>query len=542
MAQDPAPLPHGHTRSVADRHYAIWRSPGRFTKNPDLVQAPDGRLLLVYSDNDAHWSRVDQILTILESADGGLTWTKLSEVDRAVLARGDERLVTPRLSALSDGRLAVLVDRDDFGHFHEDQPCGIRLYWSRDGGRSWGPPQDTGVPGFEPDRVVELPDGRLAIVTQLVRRRSQEIGVAIYDSRDGGRTWGELGSVAHDGYHRHCEGALAVLDGGRELACVMRNENNGGWPGFVAFSRDGGRNWTAPAMTPFHFHRPYARQLPDGRTLVTGRNALGGSGTYAWAGDLRREAGHYEPGGPYGEFRARFADGALEIANGEGLDCRYRLLPPESSLSHVLFEAEVRVEAPDGEPPAHLAVSSLAGPLYIAPGWICLGPDRNRVDLRKAADMRPWRRVALEIKEGLLTVRVDGQILVRSGVGPGIRPRGPVYSAYPRGEHVSFGSAGEQAGTSWWRRVRYRAVNPTQPDFRFDWEAASGQYPDRYQRERLTLVHPNVHPRVRGWPDHGYSSWLTLGDGTILLVDYTTLGDEAETGHLVAARFRAEDV
>jgi hypothetical protein len=48
---DPGP------RSLHIRSYAAWRSPGRFTKNPDMVRLPTGRLLFVYSDNDSHWSQ-----------------------------------------------------------------------------------------------------------------------------------------------------------------------------------------------------------------------------------------------------------------------------------------------------------------------------------------------------------------------------------------------------------------------------------------------------------------------------------------------------
>ena len=72
-----------HTRSVAHKVFDIWRSPGRFTKNPDIVALPSGRYLLVYSDVDAHWSLEDQILVILASDDGGETWFKHCEIDRA---------------------------------------------------------------------------------------------------------------------------------------------------------------------------------------------------------------------------------------------------------------------------------------------------------------------------------------------------------------------------------------------------------------------------------------------------------------------------
>ncbi len=65
-----------HTRSVADRVFEVWRSPGRFTKNPDIVGLPSGRLMLIYSDTDGHWSQESQVLTLLASDDSGKTWFK----------------------------------------------------------------------------------------------------------------------------------------------------------------------------------------------------------------------------------------------------------------------------------------------------------------------------------------------------------------------------------------------------------------------------------------------------------------------------------
>ena len=125
-----------HTRSVAEKVFQVWRSPGRFTKNPDLIQLPSGRLMLVYSDTDAHWAQNSEILTLLASDDLGKTWFKFHELAKAVQPQ-DERLVTPRLSRLKDGRLVVLCDHGDFSYFHEDQPCG-NLAPSRITGNSRG--------------------------------------------------------------------------------------------------------------------------------------------------------------------------------------------------------------------------------------------------------------------------------------------------------------------------------------------------------------------------------------------------------------------
>ena len=158
--------------------------------------------------------------------------------------------------------------------------------------------------GFEPDRMIDLPDGRLAVASQLMRGDSMEYAEIISCSEDGGKTWYEQATIAYNGYHRFCEGAIVVLDGGKELACVLRESHCAGIPSFAAFSSDVGRTWSEPRMMPFAIHRPYAKQLPDGRVLVTGRHVNGGLGTYAWCGDLKAEAGNWQVGGPRREHAA----------------------------------------------------------------------------------------------------------------------------------------------------------------------------------------------------------------------------------------------
>src|SRR5580704_13016990 len=128
-------------RTLDSRVFSIWRSPGRFTKNPDIIDLPSGRLMLVYADNDRHWSQEEQYLTILASDDQGKTWRRHRIVDHHDMRKGQGRLVTPRLSRLKDGRLVVLVDQDDFGYFHEDQPPGMLCYWSTDNGLTWSAAQ-----------------------------------------------------------------------------------------------------------------------------------------------------------------------------------------------------------------------------------------------------------------------------------------------------------------------------------------------------------------------------------------------------------------
>ena len=533
---------HTHTRSIKDKVFEIWRSPGRFTKNPDIVRLPDGRLLLVYSDNDAHWSLEEQVLTVLASDDEGKHWTKLAEVDRADLRQGDERFVTPRLSLLSDGRLVIVIDHDDYGHFHEDQPPGNWLYWSSDGGDTWSGSHKSTITGFEPDRMMELPDGRLAVCSHLVRREAQEYAEIISCSNDGGANWYEQATIAHDGYHRFCEGALVILDHGTRFACVMRESHSGGFPSFVSFSEDNAKTWTEPKMMPFAIHRPYAKQLPDGRVLVTGRNVNGGLGTYAWAGDLQAEAGTYAIGGPRTSYRAELSEEALIIRNTPGHECSYCLLPPESSKSEVLFEAEIMIDGRQQETVAFLSVSKLvakSGPIILSVAKDRITLTRDRPDLDRLEDFSRYRTLSIHHTGGLLQVKVDGKTLIQSAV---FREENHVIDHHGGSpdRRTMFGQFGE-SGVSYWKRVRYEVKNPTQPPFSFAWSATSGQWPDQYQRDRLIQIHEN-YPDQKPGPDHGYSSWVFLNDSRIFLVDYTNCGDDLGKSHLVGAYIDPEDI
>lgn len=527
-----------HTRSIAHKVFDIWRSLGRFTKNPDIIVLPTGRYLLIYSDVDAHWSLKNQVLTLLASDDQGKTWFKHREVDRADLTQGDERLVTPRLSRLNDGRLVVIIDHNDDGHFHEDQTPGNWLYWSDDNGDTWSDAQTNEILGFEPDRIMDLPDGTIGVTTHLMRGESQEFAQVLWASDDGGQTWAERNTIAHNGYHRFCEGAVVVLDGGKRLACVMRENHSAGIPSFVAFSDDNGYTWTDPEMTPFAIHRPYAKQLADGRVLVTGRHVNGGLGTYGWIGNLEEEAGKYKIGGPRRKYDAELTSDALIIHNHPEHEGRYTLLPPESPFCDVDFEAEVRVEASAGNAAvAFMSISRLWQLLEIAPDHIAIR--RGRHSNYHKVDMTQFHTIRLRHRRGWLQVQLDGETVMHKCVFREEYPASDFHGGDPM-RRTQFGQLGD-SGRSYWKRVSYSLGNPTLDDFSWTWNASSGEYPDQYQRDRMIQIHGN-HPAQQPWPDHGYSSWVQRDDGSIYFVDYTNAGDVPDTSHLVGAYIDLEDI
>jgi hypothetical protein len=186
---------------------------------------------------------------------------------------------------------------------------------------------------------------------------------------------------------------------------------------------------------------------------------------------------------------------------------------------------------------AFLAVSYLGVAVQISPDGIGTRPG---VDFQKKIDMTTYRTLRIHHKEGWLRVSVDGQVLIHQCIFREDGAPGGWYGNGPLHSLTQFGEAGE-AGQSWWKSVRYEACNPTIGDGHWEWDAASGQWPDQYQRERLIQIHANELTEDHS-PDHGYSSWLPLPDGRIIFVDYTNYGDKPSKSHLVGVYFDAGDL
>lgn len=524
-------------RSLSDkpgRVWTAWRSPGRFTKNPDVIALPDGRLLAVYADTDKHWAEGLIRLTLIHSADRGRTWEHAGVIVESDRSRREPHWVTPRLSLLSDGRLAVMCDLDDYEHCHEWQPSGIWLWWSEDLGRTWSEPVNTGILGIEPDRIIELPDGRLGVGAHMICADTQKHAECFWRSADGGKTWGPHVIVAKDAVHMYCEGGYAVLADG-SLVSVMRDNLHNNYPSQVSYSFDNGDTWTAPVEAPFAGDRPYIGELEDGRLLVTYRNQGGTRGTHAWLGHLQHELGYRVSGQHKGpaEVRLDESESALCIRHTSAATTQFNLLPPESYLSEVLFEARVRVKGSPGGAPdercGFVQIAHMNVKLSIAPDGLYLGePDHmhQAIDRSWPADMTRWRTLRVHHKGGLLRVYLDGEDVLR-------------FRHLTHGPFVPtcFGSAPGGTGSVYWRWAKYLTRNRTEPEHVWLWSANSGQYPDQYERDRMIELHPNTHER----PDNGYSTWHRFEDGEILVLDYTNQGDPLGQSHIVACSLRVED-
>ena len=140
----------------------------------------------------------------------------------------------------------------------------------------------------------------------------------------------------------------------------------------------------------------------------------------------------------------------------------------------------------------------------IAPNWIVFGSDRP--DRKIPIDMTRERSVCIRHRRGLVEARVDGKALVYSCVFHGGLPLPDHYGGNPE-RSTQFGQFGD-SGLSRWKSVSYTLMNPTLRDFSWTWEAASGQWPDQYQRDRL-IQNTRQSP---GPETNSRSRLLLLGD------------------------------
>src|SRR5688572_6457464 len=162
----------------------------------DVVELPDGRLLLVYMEFSGDGSdHASTRLVAVDSADGGVTWSNHRVVTDT--APGDLNVYSPNLIDLPGGTVLLLFMRQhDRGNGGDALSHATQHVWStRDGGRSWSP-----HPTFAERQPLSLCNGvikRLStgrlIVPFSTRARgtgnTPGYGGTTMSSDDNGRTW-----------------------------------------------------------------------------------------------------------------------------------------------------------------------------------------------------------------------------------------------------------------------------------------------------------------------------------------------------------------
>ena len=271
----------GQAEKVVCEYVTVARDDEVYECFPDMTRLPSGDLMVIYRESEAHEGYEYCNLIVRRSADEGLTWGErqvIVEGPRGEQADPYVKYNCPKISTLTDGRVAAVCDENVFEMPREQQ--GRReflIWWSDDDGASWSQPQRTGIHLGLPDKVYELSDATLLLGGQVRSERSGKLTWRSCRSQDAGRTWSAPITIADDGRFEHCEGSVVELPGG-ELVCYMRENSHQGYPGYKCLSRDRGLTWEGPYRTLMAgCERPIAGMLDNGKVLVTYRSNMRGA-------------------------------------------------------------------------------------------------------------------------------------------------------------------------------------------------------------------------------------------------------------------------
>lgn len=263
------------------RKFTVSRDDSIYEAFPDVALAADGRLVCVFAECTHHGDRNWTRLALAESTDRGRTWSP----KRALTAPTNGRPYwnCGRITALRDGRLAIIADRigtdertKDF-HLLENH-----LFLSSDQGRTWAEPRLLPAQGIVPDRLLELADGRWIISCHVAHPATGFLVQRLWHSADQGATWHGPVTVAEKAGLNLCEVSILPVDS-QVLVALLRENSGQGWDCYKTISRDGGLTWGPPINLPIPAcHRPVAGWLADGRALITCRFMQGGKGWTGW--------------------------------------------------------------------------------------------------------------------------------------------------------------------------------------------------------------------------------------------------------------------
>lgn len=256
------------------RTVTVSNKPDVYECFPDVVLSPGERLVVVYRESDGHIAGDFSHIVWRTSDDLGCTWSPGRHLTQSYRADGRlEKWNCPRISRLSDGRLAVVCDRysQPPGERFREQPPLVYLWLSSDDGETWQGPASTAAEGIVPDKLVELSDGSWILAAHRGFPPEWRLIQRAWHTTDQGKGWhGPITVASQEGLNL-CEASIIEAPDGTLIA-YMRENSGCGWPIFKAFSHDHGETWDGVYPTLLDSgHRPTAGLLPSGNVLITYR-------------------------------------------------------------------------------------------------------------------------------------------------------------------------------------------------------------------------------------------------------------------------------
>jgi hypothetical protein len=261
----------------------------------DIAQAPDGTLVVTYRECMTHAPWPFSRIIVRRSEDGGYSWGERQVLIEKSREGGTGALNCSRITALADGTLLLVIDFIPPDAHWVINPAHNLLFRSRDAGRTWEGPEDTGITDGIVPSIKQLSNGDLLM--GLTRQRSSNDKISglteeqvIYRSSDNGHAWQGPYVVPGVGRLRLNEGDFAEMDDGT-IVCYMR-EDTEGLTGWKSLSTDGGITWGEPFRSQMHscLGRPSVGRVRSGEVVVTYRFCCGVSTSLAMYVETPAEA------------------------------------------------------------------------------------------------------------------------------------------------------------------------------------------------------------------------------------------------------------
>ncbi|MCP4756790.1 MAG: hypothetical protein GY866_38500, partial [Proteobacteria bacterium] len=155
-------------------------------------------------------------------------------------------------------------------------------------------------------------------------------------------------------------------------------------------------------------------------------------------------------------------------------------------------------------------------------------------------DFSDYHRISIGCHNGLIELKIDSFTFLTAPLFHDQTYCPEDFYSRDFALRTQFGQYGS-TGKSYWKSITYKTKNRNTESYDWTWRAESSEYPDQYQLDRHTMIHPNT-PHGKSAPDNGYSSWVELENGKIVFVDYTNYGDEPDKSHIVGAVFNIRDL
>jgi hypothetical protein len=284
---------------------------------PGLVWLSDREFLCVFRRAPAS-EAIDAFYGICRSTDGGRTY-----VDQGLLwdPKGDDRAysyVYAYPTLMPDGALILAGSRwdrsgEDWQIYNPitlgGLPIQSLIFTSRDGGRTWTPPQVVVSPqgrmANSSGRIIPLKDGRLLLPVETWKAYDDpnppmQSSLALFSS-DGAKTWKDYAVVAHDprGCIIYWNGMFTRLRDGRLFVMYWTKDYQSGKDLTIhaTWSEDEGRTWTEPYDTGILGQMGSSIDVGAGRVLAAyNRRDMDNPGIYA---AVSEDGGRTWP--PFGE-------------------------------------------------------------------------------------------------------------------------------------------------------------------------------------------------------------------------------------------------